>query len=95
MARTALDLLELEKLALGAMNAGHLKEAAALYAEIVALNPGWEHGAALYSLACCYEDLDELTSAEECYRRALSYEPESPTFIGGLASFLHLHGSQS
>jgi Tfp pilus assembly protein PilF len=92
LAGTALELLELERRALGALNAGRLKEAAALYAEIVAQNPGWEHGTALYGLACCYEDLGELTLAEECYRRALSHEPANSIFIGGLASFLHLHG---
>jgi len=95
LARTALELLELEQRALCAMNAGLLKEAAALYAEIVAQNPAWEHGTALYSLACCYEDLGELTLAEECYRRALNYEPENSIFIGGLTSFLHLHGGKS
>ncbi|MGY8637240.1 tetratricopeptide repeat protein [Bradyrhizobium sp. 14AA] len=94
MTRTALDLLELEQRARNAMNAGRLKEAATLYAKIVAQDPGWEHGEALHSLAGCYEDLGELVLAEECYRRALSYEPENPTFIGGLASFLHLHGSK-
>jgi len=94
LARTALDLLGLEQRAVGAMNAGHLKEAAVFYAEIIAQNPGWEHGTALYGLACCYEDLGELRLAEECYRRALSYEPENPIFIGGLASFLHLHGGK-
>jgi Tfp pilus assembly protein PilF len=95
LALTALDLLQLEQRALDAMIAGHLKEAATRYAEIVAQNPGWEHGTALYGLACCYEDLGELLLAEECYRRALSYEPENPTFIGGLTSFLHLHGGKS
>lgn len=95
LTHTAVDLLELERRALGAMSAGNLKEAVALYTEIVAQNPGWEHGTAQYCLAACYEDLGELTPAEECYRKALSYEPENPTFIGGLASFLHLHGSRS
>ncbi|WP_426615335.1 tetratricopeptide repeat protein [Bradyrhizobium sp. McL0616] len=95
MARTALDLLELEQRALGAMNAGHMKEAAALYIEIIAQDSGWEHGTAQYCLAGCYEDLGELILAEECYRKALSYEPENPTFVDGLASFLHLHGSRS
>lgn len=95
MTHTAVDLLELERRALGAMSAGNLKEAVTLYTEIVAQNPGWEHGTAQYCLAACYEDLGELTPAEKCYRKALSYEPENPTFIGGLASFLHLYGSRS
>jgi cytochrome c-type biogenesis protein CcmH/NrfG len=33
-----------------------------------------------------------LASAEQSYRKALTYEPQNPTFLGGLASFLYLHG---
>lgn len=85
-------LIEIEQRALKALTAGHLKEAANLFESIVNEMPDWEHGTALYSLACCYEDLGNITSAEESYREALQYEPENPTFLGGLASFLYLHG---
>jgi Flp pilus assembly protein TadD len=36
--------------------------------------------------------LGELTLAEKCYRDALQHEPKNSHFIGGLASFLYLHG---
>ena len=85
-------LIEIEKKALEALSAGRLEEAANFFESIVSEMPDWEHGTALYSLACCYEDLGNITSAEKCYREALQYEPENPTFLGGLASFLYLHG---
>ncbi len=45
-----------------------------------------------HNLAQCYEDLGQLELAEECYNAALRYEPANPIFLGGLASFLYLHG---
>jgi tetratricopeptide (TPR) repeat protein len=86
------DLVELEQEALKAQNAGRLRDAIARYEELVGREPklGAWHGH--YSLACCYEDVGDLASAEQSYRKALTYEPQNPTFLGGLASFLYLHG---
>src|SRR5713101_2028982 len=85
-------LIETDRKALQLRNTGHLKEAAELFATIVKEQPDWEHGTAFYNLAGCYEDLGELTLAEQCYRDALRYEPKNPHFLGGLASFIYLHG---
>ena|SRR5437773_3903703 len=85
-------LIELERKAYDLRNAGRVKEAAELFQVIVLERPDWEHGAALYSLANCHEDMGELKLAEQRYRDALSYQPKNPIFIGGYASFLYLHG---
>jgi hypothetical protein len=76
-------LIEMERKAFELRNAGRLKEAADIFSLIVHERPDWEHGAAAYSLANCYEDLGELT---------LAYGPTNPIFLGGYASFLYLHG---
>jgi Flp pilus assembly protein TadD len=86
------DLINLEKKALALRNAGRLSEAVELFSTIVKEQPDWEHGAAFYNLACCYEDLGELVLAERCYGDALRYQPKNPIFLGGFASFLYLHG---
>ena len=85
-------LITLDRKARELRNAGCLAEAAELFAAIVKEQPDWEHGTAFYNLAGCYEDLGELTLAEQCYRDALRYEPRNPHFVGGFASFLYLHG---
>jgi Flp pilus assembly protein TadD len=82
----------MEQDALALFRNGRLAEAAELFAIIVREQPDWEHGTAFYDLACCYEGLSELAAAEEHYRNALRYEPGNPIFLGGLASFLDLHG---
>ena len=46
-----------------------------------------------YSMAGCQEDLGQFEDAEESYKKALEYEPENEMYIGGLASFLYLHGN--
>jgi Flp pilus assembly protein TadD len=89
------NLLEIERRAFQARDAGYLKEAAELFASIVEQRPDWEHGTGFYSLASCYEELGELGLAEQSYRNALRYEPQNPIFLGGLASFLYLHGNPS
>lgn len=86
------DLTDLDRRALELRHAGRLAEAAAVYATILKAQPDWEHGTGSYNLAGCYEDLGELALAEQCYRDALQHEPRNPYFIGGLASFLYLHG---
>jgi Flp pilus assembly protein TadD len=85
-------LVELEEKALKLKNSGRIAEAAELFSVIVEQQPDWEHGCALHDLAQCYEDLGRLEEAETLYRRALDYEPTSDIFLGGLASFLYLHG---
>jgi Flp pilus assembly protein TadD len=85
-------LVELERRAFDLQKSGKIGEAAELFAAIVKEQPDWEHGQGFYSLACCYEDLGELKLAEECYNAALRFEPANPYFLGGLASFLYLHG---
>jgi tetratricopeptide (TPR) repeat protein len=87
------DLVNLEQRALDLQNSGRHAEAATLFSLIVQVEPDWEHGAAWFNLAGCHEELGRLPLAEQCYREALRYEPESRDFLGGLASFLYLHGS--
>ena len=85
-------LVELEVKANALKNAGQNTEAAELFSLIVKEQPDWEHGTALHLLAQCYEDAGQLTLAEQNYRAALKYEPKNDIFLGGLASFLYLHG---
>jgi tetratricopeptide (TPR) repeat protein len=85
-------LIELEQRGLDLQNSGNHREAAGAFEALVNEQPDWEHGGGWYSLAGCYEDLGEWDKAERCYRTALSYGPKNDYFIGGLASFLYLHG---
>jgi tetratricopeptide (TPR) repeat protein len=85
-------LVDSEQRALNLRNSGNIEEAAELFAAIVKEQPDWEHGIGFYNLACCYEDLGKLQMAEECYNAALQYQPANSIFLGGLASFLYLHG---
>lgn len=85
-------LVELERRALQLKNSGRIAEAAELFSTIVKEQPNWEHGNGLHDLAQCYEDLGRLELAEDYYRAALAYEPSNYIFLGGLASFLYLHG---
>jgi tetratricopeptide (TPR) repeat protein len=85
-------LVDLEQRALNSRNSGNIEEAAELFSAIVKEQPDWEHGLGFYDLARCYEDLGKLELAEECYNAALRYQPASPDFLGGLASFLYLYG---
>lgn len=85
-------LVELERRALDLQNSGKPQEAAELFSAIVKERPDWEHGMGFYNLAGCYEDLGRLELAEECYYAALRYQPAYDVFLGGLASFLYLHG---
>jgi tetratricopeptide (TPR) repeat protein len=67
-------------------------EAIELFVDILADNPGFEHGYAWYDLACCYEDAGDVTKAKSSYKCALEYDKANPIFLGGLASFLYLYG---
>jgi Flp pilus assembly protein TadD len=86
------QLIEIEEKALALQRSGQLREAIEQFAAIAKEQPDWEHGTVFYHLACCYEDLSEFSSAEQSYRNALVYQPKNPIFLGGLASFLYLHG---
>ena len=85
-------LVDLERRAIDLRNSGHIEEAAELFSAVVKEQPDWEHGIGFYDLAGCYEELGKFELAEECYHAALRYQPASTTFLGGLASFLYLHG---
>jgi Tfp pilus assembly protein PilF len=85
-------LVELEARAGALKNAGRNAEAAELFSSIVKEQPDWEHGTAYHLLAQCYEDSGQFELAEESYRIALKYEPANDIFLGGLASFLYIHG---
>ena len=85
-------LVDLERRAFDARNAGNIEEAAELFSALVKVQPDWEHGTGFYNLAGCYEDLGRLNLAEECYNAALRYQPANRDFLGGLASFLYLYG---
>jgi tetratricopeptide (TPR) repeat protein len=74
-------LVDIERRALEARNAGDIREAARLFATIAKDQPDWEHGTAAYSLACCYEDLGELALAEQYFREVLKSEPEIHIFL--------------
>jgi Flp pilus assembly protein TadD len=85
-------LVEIQRKALQFKNSGRIAEAAELFSVIVEEQPNWEHGNAVHDLAQCYEELGCLELAEKFYRAALDYGPTNDIFLGGLASFLYLHG---
>jgi tetratricopeptide (TPR) repeat protein len=86
------DLGEMEQKALQSRQRGDIVEAVNLYKAIVDEEPGYEHGMIFYDLAGCYEDLGEMQLALEAYQQAVVHGRGDPTIIGGLASFLYLHG---
>jgi Flp pilus assembly protein TadD len=86
------ELRLLWKEAFAQRDAGHLEKAVATFMKLVGLRPDFEHGQAIYHLACCCEDLGRFVEADQRFREALSYEPANPYFLGGWASFLYLHG---
>jgi Flp pilus assembly protein TadD len=85
-------LLELSQSALQSMNRRDFESAARALNELLAVQPNWEHGGGAYNLACCLEELGSYAEAEAKFEQALRYEPENPIYLGGLASFLFLHG---
>ena len=86
------QLVEMERRARALRDAGDLKGAIELFSAIVERQPDWEHGMCYYEIAGCYEDLGEIAKAEPFYRKALIFDPENEIYMGGLASFLYLHG---
>jgi Flp pilus assembly protein TadD len=85
-------LRELHRLAYDAMNRRDFESAAKTLKELLELQPDWEHGEGFYNLAHCLEELGRYEEAKEKLERVLDYEPQNPIFLGGLASFLYLHG---
>jgi len=92
MKQMSYHLVNLEQRALDLRDSGRLDEAVELFARIVKEQPDWEHGMGFYNLAGCYEDLGRFELAEQSYDAALQCEPGNTIFLGGLASFLYLHG---
>lgn len=76
-------------------NQGLLREAIALWEQLVESVADWEHGLAWHSLANCYEDVGELARSEAAHLRAIEVEPDNSTWVGGYSSFLFLHGDPS
>jgi Flp pilus assembly protein TadD len=85
-------LLELSESALQSMNRRDFESATRALNELLTLQPDWEHGGGAYDLACCLEELGSYAEAEQMFAQALNYEPDNPIYLGGLASFLFLHG---
>jgi len=85
-------LVELEAKAIALKSAGRNVEASELFSRIIKEQPDWEHGTTFHLLGQCYEDAGKFALAEQNYREALKFEPKNDIFLGGLASFLYLHG---
>ena len=88
-----MDVIELERKALGLMRESRWKEAVPLLKLLLDQNPQSEHGAPWYDIACCHDELDEIEEARRCYLRALDYDETNSIYWGGLASFLYRHGT--
>jgi Flp pilus assembly protein TadD len=73
-------------------NAGYVREATDALVELLGLQPDWEHGGGWYDLATWYEDLGEIEKARHSYQEALKCSPRDSNYLGGYASFEHLHG---
>ena len=86
------NLMQMEQEALQSRERGDLVEAVKLYLAIVDEEPAYEQGMIFFDLAGCYEDLGKIELAMEAYRRAAIHGKGDPTIVGGLASFLYLHG---
>ena len=74
------------------MNAGEFKRAAEVFNQIITEHPDYEYGMCFYDLACCFEEMGDLKSAEKKYLRAIEYAPDDTIRLGGYASFLYLYG---
>lgn len=85
-------LIELWHRAIYLKNAGDWGAAACLIEQILLLHPNWEHGYGEFNLAECYEELGKIDDARLAYERAVASSPTDRTLVGGLASFLFLHG---
>jgi len=86
------QLVQLERQAIILKNAGEWESAARLLEQILQVQPDWEHGYGAFDLAQCYEELGRISDARSAYERAVCGTPTDRTLLGGLASFLFLHG---
>ena len=66
--------------------------AAKLIEDLLREQSDWEHGYGHYHLAECYEERERTDKARIAYESAVSKSPTDPALLGGLASFLYLHG---
>jgi len=86
------QLVQLERQAMTLKNAGEWESAARLFEQILQVQPDWEHGYGAFNLAECYEEMGRISDARSAYERAVCGTPKDRTLLGGLASFLFLHG---
>lgn len=86
------SLIELEQEGIKLLNTGAFKEASEIFTQLINEQPYYEHGICFYDLACCFEEMGDLESAEKNYLRAIEYAPDDTIRLGGYASFLYLYG---
>jgi Tfp pilus assembly protein PilF len=85
-------LIELERKAVAALEAGDHKTAIDSLLELLKAQPDYEHGLPHYHLARALEGIGDYGAAALQFRRALEWEPDDPVKLGGYAAFLYLHG---
>lgn len=90
-----LPLVDLWRRSLEMKSAGQWNAAADVIARILREQPDWEHGYGAFNLAECYEQLGRIGDARTAYESAASRASSDRTLVGGLASFLFLHGEPS
>jgi hypothetical protein len=86
------QLVQLWQQAMSLKNVGEWESAANLFEQILKVQSDWEHGYGAFNLAECYEELGRISDARSAYERAVCGTPTDRTLLGGLASFLFLHG---
>jgi Flp pilus assembly protein TadD len=86
------NLRELEISGKTFYDAGDYGRAFEIFSAIAEQQPDWEHGRCYYEMALCCEELERFVEAEKFFRSALKYEPQNDFYLGGLASFLYVHG---
>ncbi len=87
-----LQLVRMWEAAIALKNEGDWQDATRLLELILVEQPSWEHGYGHFNLAECYEGAKRIREADAAYRLAVLLGPTDPTLLGGLASFLYLHG---
>jgi tetratricopeptide (TPR) repeat protein len=86
------DLLSMSQEAMEHKEAQRWQAAAHCFEQILAIQPNWEHGYGWFNLAGCYEDCGRISDARAAYEKAVHASPNDSILVGGLASFLYLHG---
>jgi tetratricopeptide (TPR) repeat protein len=77
------------------MKAADWGSASKLYEVILKEHPNWEHGYGWFQLAHCYEEAGQIEEAGIAYEHAFKTNPTDTIIMGGLASFLYLHGNKT